>query len=279
MSDDPNDFGITDPALCEIAEALGLAESFDMPTARTRFGNPQPRNIESYGLHDSGTPVDLKAVAPPREIQRVKVMTIALPMDLKNAGIATVQLSVVDASDHLLTVPTNQRVICDLEWQTGRGGGGAQIDATRGHVFSMVGGHVVNVYATLLSNRMDPVTGDLVPLVPGQDKHIEGVVQWGSTTFQPAYMSSPRIALTAATPSIPILIPPQAARLVVFNDTPLAVVTAELANADGTDVLYSADFNRTAGGANKVPVVAGAETLILTPTIGCTALAMWELWL
>jgi len=277
MSVDHDD--LTDPLLCEIAEQLGLAESFDLPTPRTRFGNPQPRHIESYGLHDSGAPETLLAVAPPQLIKRVKVMTIALPMDTKNAGIATVQLSVIDASARVLPAPTNQRVICDLEWQTGRGGGGAQIDATRGHVFSMVGGHVVNVYATLLSNRVNPATGALVPLVPGQDKHIECVVQWGSTTFQPAYMSSPLIAVTRGINTIPLPIPPQARALVCFSSTAAAVLTAKLANADGTAILYEADFARTTGGANKVPVVAGAETLLLDTTVDTSALAVWELWL
>jgi hypothetical protein len=267
--------------MCDLAEELGVLEEAGLTRpARTRFGNRQPRSIESYGLHDSGAPATLFAVAPPQQIQRVKVMTVALPMDTKNAGLATVHVSVSDASDRVLTSPTNQRVILDVEWETGRGGGGAQIDATQGAVWTMAGGHVVNVYATLLANEADPATGELLPLVPGQDKVLEGAVQWGSTTFQAAYMTSPRLAFVRAGKSaIGLPIPPQAARLQLVSDSAGVTLTADLANADGTDVIYSADFNRLSGNANKVPVVAGAETLFIEASAACKALAIWELWL
>jgi hypothetical protein len=270
------DHFFTNPLMRQMAEDAGIC------TPRGRSGNHSlsPLDMQSYGLQNSLPPARLISVAAPQPVKPVKVLNVNAPQQHENRSLATVHISVRDAvtPGRTAALATNQRLILIVEWQTGNAGGMAFVDGTNGTMFTMSAAQVVNVKATFLSNRADSVTGEPTPLTLGQDKFIEASAQWGSTTFQPAYMSGPILNLTGLVESVKLPIPPQAARAVMFTDAPGTTFTLNMYDASGTILLYSTDFNRQEEG-RKIPVVAGAETYSLEASANCNALAVFELWL
>lgn len=263
MSDD--EF-FSSPILRGLANELGIG-----PTPRSQIQDPR------MGGQNSLPPATVLAVTPPQTVKRVKVLEVNAPLDCVNRGMATVHISARDASTRIVT-GTNQRLVGTVEWQTGNAGGSAPVDLTQGGVFSVAGAQVVRVYATLESNELDTESGQLVPLIPGQDKLLEGCVQWGSSTFQPAYYSTPLVTIGGG-PSLLLPVPPQARRILAWSNTAGTTLTAMMRDASGTVPIYSADFQRTTAGANGTPIVNGAETLTLTSNVPCKAFAVFELWL
>lgn len=257
---------------------------FDFGAARERLGYPpEAGSVYGIGLRNSGAPQTLLAVSAPVAAQRVDLLKgVGAPQVVENMGCATVHVSVKDGASHApFATPPNQRIRLAVDWQTGRGGGSAFIDATQGTMFTMNGATVVNVSATLVSNLLDEGTGLPVPLIGGNDKILEASVQWGTATFQPAY-EIVRIPVGVGFGVVPLAIPRQARKVTVYTDTPGTTVTLGFGPAGGFGTgagIYSSDFTRATPDDAAVPVVAGAETFAMSSTVPCIAVAVFELWL
>lgn len=255
-----------DPLLHKIACDLGLA--------------PEAQSIYGIGLRNSGNQVRLIATGPGSD-RPVDVLKGVGPgkQEVENLGIACVHVAVRDANDRspFGTAP-NQRILLKVDWATGRAGGSAFVDATQGARFSMNGALVVNVQASFVSNALD-ASGIPVAQQFGNDKLIEGSIQWGSDTFQPAYYPVGTIPLAANADSVALPIPAQARRVTVYTDTAAVSTTLKLCPAGGGAPIYSSLFTRDNSAGASTPIVAGAETFILNATGICKALAVFELWL
>lgn len=255
-----------DPLLGRIARELGY--------------NTEAGSVYGIGLRNSGNAQILIAQTAPVRVQAVDLLKgVGLPQEVENMGCATVHVSAVTdkvRAPYIAGTP-NQRIQLAVDWQTGRGGGSALVDASQGSMFTLNGATVVNVKATFVSNALD-AEGAPVALVGGDDKRLEASVQWGTATFQPAYFPVGSIGLGMATPSVALPVPRQARKVSVFSDTPGATVAIDFGGAGGGR-FYGAEFTRQNATGASAPVADGAETFTLTANVACVALAIFELWL
>ncbi len=257
-----------DPLLNRIARELGY--------------NPEAGSPIGIGIRNSGNAQTLIAQTfpgpPPQAVDLLK--GVGLPQEVENMGCATVHVAVKDGRSRapFIAGTPNQRIQLFVDWQTGRGGGSALVDATQGAMFTMNGATVVNVRATFVANALDAGTGLPVALVGGNDKTLEASIQWGTATFQPAFFPVGSIALLEATPSIALPVPRQARKVSVFSNTTGSTVAIDFGGAGGGR-FYGAEFTRQNATGASAPVVDGAETFTLTSNIACVALAVFELWL
>ena len=189
-------------------------------------------------------------------------------------GLAVVHVSVEDtlpligpAADPI------QRVVMTVKWQGGRAGGSAEIDITRGAIFTVGGADVVSATARI-------VTAGPVPIKIGNAKRVEATVTWaGSMAPRPAFGTSEAVILVAAVVSPPIPIPVGASKVITLTDTPagapgltLRFISSAIA---APRVIYEV-LNPT---LVATPIVSGAEFIRYIALVGQNVTPVWELWI
>lgn len=244
--------GLTDIATTGLSEDEAAAVEAELGP---RYGNvtqeePIRRRGMQLGARDSGTGIVLPNAAPVTILGHGK----GLPQFTEDrgdgtdrvtmpGGVAVVHVSVRD-NDNIANGPIDpgvayrQRLIFDVMWQNGNGGGSAQIDGTGGCIFSLGGVHAVQLTARLVDTD-GGVTGtnDFAPPVligelPGPAQIVEAVIFWKSAVQpKPTFMTSRRLSLLAGIPSAYVRIPAQAHSMIMATDTPASSndVTAEFA--------------------------------------------------
>ncbi len=188
-------------------------------------------------------------------------------------GMASVHVQVTD--DEGIEIggdAPNTRVVMDLKWQSGRGGGEAQVDITRGSVFTIGAADTITAHA-----RIIPAVD--TTFYPGPfHKRVEATVCWGGGINPKAALgTSEGITALAAVATARVAIPSQAEGVMAVTDDPANYGTL-LVN------FYRAAAGGRAFGAfnpygNVTPVVSGAEFVDFTATLNCQIIPIWVLHL
>lgn len=223
------------------------------------------------GVGTVRSPPVVLAGAPNREGTATDILNCRRIGSTPLGGMASLHIHVSDATNVVRESPPNCRLVMDLTWQSGRGGGQAQVDISRGGVFTL--------------GAADIITGKarIIPAVdtafrPGQDKRVEATVCWGGGISPKSAMgTSEGITCAAGVATTPIAIPAQAASMMIVSTDP------------ANDAGMVAEWSRDAAGtrayavigpyANMTPIVSGAEFVNFTTVANCVVIPVWELHL
>lgn len=187
-------------------------------------------------------------------------------------GMASIHVDVEDVPNEHASAP-NQKLVLDISWNSGRGGGTARVDIDRGGVFTVGAADIVTAVA-----RIIPATD--AAFTPGNHKRVEASVCWGgSISPKPALFTSEGITVNPAGTTARIAIPKQAASLMVITDDPANYGT-----------LQARFYRETAFGgapmattlnpfANATPIVSGMEFVNFVTTGACVVTPVWILHL
>ncbi len=188
-------------------------------------------------------------------------------------GMASVHVHVTDDSAIESAQPPNSRIVMDLKWQSGRGGGEAQVDIQRGSVFTVGAADTITATARIIP------ANDTQFFPPPTHKRVEATVCWGgSINPKNALGTSEGVSVSAGNVSARLPIPPQAEALMVVTDDPAGYATLEATfwrSAAGGARAYAA-FNPF---ANTIPIVAGAEYVTFTTVATAIIYPIWVLHL
>jgi hypothetical protein len=215
-------------------------------------------------------PAPAPGLTPNREGTSANILNCKRVGSSPLGGMASIHVHVTDDSTAAREGPPNCRLVMDITWQSGRGGGEAQVDITRGGVFTVGAADTITAKA-----RIVPATDG--SFTPGQDQRVEATVCWGGSISPKAALGTSEgqtlIAL-GTTSAIPI--PRQAAGVMVVSTDPAnyAGMLIEMFRDTGTRC-YAA-FNPF---GNMVPIVSGAQNIAITVVGACIVIPVWELHL
>ncbi len=187
-------------------------------------------------------------------------------------GMASVHVQVTDTEAIESGNTPNARIVMDVAWQSGRGGGEAQVDIQRGSVFTVGGADTITASARIIPAH----DGTFYP--PETHKRVEASVCWGGgINPKNALGTSEGVTLGAGGVSARLPIPRQAESLMVVTDDPAGYGTLEVAFFRGA--AGARGFAALNPFSNTVPIVSGAEYIVITTVNACIAYPIWFLHL
>lgn len=208
----------------------------------------------------------------PRTGSRVPILRTPRKSD-KAIGLATVSVNVSGEDVQAPNANTNAKLVLDVIWSSGRGGGRMLVDATAGSCFTLGAADAISIDGYLESS----VDGET--LVAERAERVEVAVCWGgSSNPKPAFYTSPTVALDGVNDSAYIAVPSQAKYLLALTRNPNmnASLTAVLTR---TNLLAVRDTYRQLNpAATSVVVVHGSRFLRWSSTFAGEVTALWELW-
>lgn len=189
-------------------------------------------------------------------------------------GLASVSLNIKNIRTAASEQDYNYRILCDLTWQAGNGGGEATIDIQRGGVFTVAGAESIQakVYYAIQDPRL--------PFVAPHYKQVDGVVRWhGSVNPEKAFMTDETVLIADGGTSTPVRIPLCARSMMVMASpfASLSGLTAEFLQRETGRVISTV----TDPFSNGSPIAAGAEFVQFANTSGGNIIMypVYELWL
>lgn len=192
-----------------------------------------------------------------------------------DCGMASVGIYIKDTTFITSAIhEQNYRILADISWQYGRGGGEATIDVTRGSTFTVSGADSINAKVYYAINDIT------LPFTASRNKQVDCVVQWGgSVNPQKAMLSSEAIHIADTATSNPISIP-KCARSMMLMGVPFASLASIVTRfqQDGGGRVQATVNNSFANGC---PIGAGFELVSFTNNSGgnIVVIPWWELWL
>jgi len=195
------------------------------------------------------------------------------------SGVVTVQISVRDAEPAPGGAPGYDapcRLVIYVSWGTGIGGGNAQIDATKGAVFTLGAVTSLSMYASILSIDDDGPIHPIIGFRP-RDKIVEAVLLWNSAISpKESFFVPPRVDLVAGVESVAIPIPDQAISFLALARDPTILPTLEARFFHSTVVLLPS-YATLNPNANGTPIVGGVRYVKLFSPVGGIVTPVFEL--